>query len=174
MNKLDVNKANVPYGISAFMLKATAKSIAPPLAQLFNLSLASGKFPEMWKIASIVPIPKSGDKSDPSNYRPISLLSIVSKLLEKIVYAILWDHLLEHSPISDRQWGFQRGKSTTTALLSATHDWLSLLDRQCDVLCDFRKASIVFHTKFYCLELVSHQLFSNGYVAFSVIGNSMF
>ena len=143
MNKLDVNKANGPDGISAFMLKATARSIASPLAQLFNISLASGKFPEMWKIASIVPIPKSGDKSDPSNYRSISLLSIVSKLLEKIVYAILWDHLLEHAPISDRQWGFQRGKSTTTALLSANHDWFSLLDRQCDVLCvffDFRKA----------------------------------
>ena len=59
------------------------------------------------------------------------------------MYEILWDHLLEHAPISDRQWGFQRGKSTTTALLSATHDWFSLLDRQCDVLCvffDFRKA----------------------------------
>ena len=59
------------------------------------------------------------------------------------MYAILWDHLLEHAPISDRQLGFQRGKSTTTALLSATHDWFSLLDRQCDVLCvffDFRNA----------------------------------
>ena len=143
MNKLDVNKANGPNGISAFMLKTTAKSIAPPLAQLFNLSFPTGKFPEIWKIASIVPIPKAGDKSDPSNYRPISLLSIVSKLLEKIVYAILWDHLLEHAPISDRQWGFRRGESTTTVLLSATHDWFSLLDKQCDVLCvlfDFRKA----------------------------------
>ena len=68
MNKLDVNKTNGPEGISAFMLKATAKSIAPPLAHLFNLSLASGKFPEMWKIASIVPIPKSRDKSDPPDY----------------------------------------------------------------------------------------------------------
>ena len=180
MNKLDVNKANGPDGISAFMLKATARSIASPLAQLFNISLASGKFPEMWKIASIVPIPKSGDKSDPSNYRPISLLSIVSKLLEKIVYAILWDHLLKHTPISDRQWGFQRGKSTTTALLSATHNWFSLLDRQCDVLCvffDFRKAfDSVPHKQLLekLSRIVSHQTFSHGYVAISVTENSMF
>ena len=61
MNKLDVNKANGPNGISAFVPKETTRSISSPLAQLFNLSLASGKFPEMWKIASIVPIPKSVD-----------------------------------------------------------------------------------------------------------------
>ena len=143
INKLDVNKANGPDCISTFMLKATASSIASPLAKLFSLSLTTGKFPKMWKIASIVPIPKLGNKSDPSNYRPVSLLSIVSKILEKIVYSLLWDHLLDTAPISDCQWGFQKGKSTTTALLSTTHEWCSQLDQQHDVLCvflDFKKA----------------------------------
>ena len=142
-NKLDINKANGPDCISAYMLKATAGSIASPLAKLFNLSLTTGKFPQMWKTASIVLIPKSGDKSDPSNYRPVSLLSIVSKLLEKIVYSLLWDHLTEHAPISACQWGFQKGKSTTTALLSTIHDWCSLLDKHYDIACiffDFKKA----------------------------------
>ena len=119
------------------MLKATAGSIASPLAKLFNLSLTTGKFPQMWKTASIVPIPKSGDKSDPSNYRLVSLLSIVSKLLEKIVYSLLWDHLTEHAPLSDCQCGFQKGKSTTTALLSTIHDWCSLLDKHYDIACVF-------------------------------------
>ena len=126
INKLDINKANGTDSISTYMLKATASSIASPLAKLFNLSLTTGKFPQMRKTASIVPIPKSGDKSDPSNYRPVSLLSIVSKLLEKIVYSFLWNHLTEHAPISDC---FQKGKSTTTALLSTIHDWCSLLDK---------------------------------------------
>ena len=60
------------------------------------------------------------------------------------MYSLLWDHLLDNAPIiSDCQWGFQKGKSTTTALLSTTHEWCSLLDQQHDVLCvflDFKKA----------------------------------
>ena len=74
ISQLDTNKANGPDGISAFMLKSTASSIASPLAKLFSCSILTGKFPTIWKIASIVPIPKSGHKNDPSNYRPISLL----------------------------------------------------------------------------------------------------
>ena len=80
---------------------------------------------------------------NPSHYRPVSLLSIVSRLLERIVYCIVWDHMLNHSPLSDCQWGFQKGKSTTTALLSTIHDWYSLLDKRNDILCvffDFKKA----------------------------------
>ena len=143
LSGLDTSKANGPDGISAFMVKATASSIASPLAKLFTLSLTTGRFPRMWKFASIVPIPKSKCKNDPSNYRPVSLPSIVSKLLEKIVYSLLWEHLLEHAPISDCQWGFQKGKSTTTALLFTTHEWHTLLDRQQDVISvffDFKKA----------------------------------
>ena len=137
---LDINKANGPDGISAYMLKATAESIVYSLAKRFSPSLSSGKFPVLWKSASIVPIPKSTSKSD---YRPISLLSIVSKLLERYVYSLLWEHIIEHAPLSDSQWGFQKRKSTVLSLLLATHEWHSLMDRQKDVMCvffDFQKA----------------------------------
>ena len=140
---LDTDKANGPDGISAYMLKATATSIASPLAKLFSLSLRTGKFPKLWKLAHVVPIPKADNKSDPSNYRPVSLLSIVSKILEKIVYTRLWEHIVEHAPLSDCQWGFQKQRSTTTALLFTTHEWYSFLDKQKDVICvffDYRKA----------------------------------
>ena len=86
--KLYTNKASGPDCISAHMLKATTSSIPLPLTTLFNLSLSTGKFPDIWKLAGVVPIPKSKDKNDPCNYRLISLLSIVSKILEKIVYSI--------------------------------------------------------------------------------------
>ena len=78
INALDTNKASGPDNISAFMLKATAESIAEPLAKLFTLSLSKGKFPKLWKTAGIVPIPKSTNKSksDPTEYRPISLLPL--------------------------------------------------------------------------------------------------
>ena len=111
------------------MLKATANSIAEPLSMLFNHSLSTGRFPELWKVANVIPISKSGDKGKACNYRPVSLLSIVSKLFEKIIYSIIWNHLYEHSLISDCQWGFLRGRSTTNTLLTATNDWCSLLDK---------------------------------------------
>ena len=138
---LDISKANGPDGISAYMLKATAESIASPLAKLF--SLQGSILPCGNQLYSIVPIPKSTNKSNPSDYRPISLLSIVSKLLEKYVYSRVWDHLIEHAPLSDYQWGFQRGKSTVSSLLCVTHEWHSLIDQQKNVICvffDFQKA----------------------------------
>ena len=105
--------------------------------------MSEGKFPTLWKSARLVPVPKSGDKADASNYRPISLLSVVGKLLEKYVYSLLWNHLQEHAPLSTNQWGFQSGKSTVTSLLAVNYDWQSILDQQGSVMCiffDYRKA----------------------------------
>ena len=86
---IDMTKSNSPDGISARMLKATVGSITPAVTKLFNMSIKSGKLPNEWKLALVTPIPKSDNKSDPANYCPISLLSILSqlsilsKLLEK-------------------------------------------------------------------------------------------
>ena len=110
ISSLDVNKASGLDKISARMLKGTAPSITPMITALFNMSLSTGIFPDSWKSSLIVPISKHGDSSNPGNYRPISLLPIVSKLLEKHVY----DLLCEHFDISDQQWGFQARKSTTS------------------------------------------------------------
>ena len=84
---LDTNKASGPDGISGKMLKGTAISITPVLTELFNLSLTSGRIPSKWKLSSVVPIPKSSGSADnPSNYRPISLLSVVSKIMERHIF----------------------------------------------------------------------------------------
>ncbi len=80
LSKLDIKKAN---DISARMLKETASSITSMVTQLFNISITLGELPNEWKTARVSPIRKSGDLSDPENYRPISLLSLLSKLLEK-------------------------------------------------------------------------------------------
>ena len=99
------------------MLKNTASSIAPSITDLFNYSLQCGQLPAQWETAMIVPIPKSTNKSDHGNYRPVSLTCILCKLLEKLVWQLC-----------DNQWGFRSGRSTTTALISATHYRYCALD----------------------------------------------
>ena len=87
--------------------------------------------------ALVTPISKSGDKSDPNNYRPISLLSLLSKLLEKHIYNCIMKHIKDQSPISEKQWGFMKGKSTTGALLTAVESWHSELESGNDVCAVF-------------------------------------
>ena len=143
LESLDVSKSTGPDGISARMLKAVVHSIAPSVTRLVNQSLESGCFPVLWKMSNIVPIPKAGESTNPCNYRPISLLSILSKLLEKHVASLLADQIQNNSFISDFQWGFLPGRSTTSALLSVTNDWHKCLDSGyeiCSIFLDLRKA----------------------------------
>ena len=80
LTSLDVTKASGPEGISARMLKATAAAITPVVTNLFNLSISTGSFPQAAKSSVAVPVLKSTDHTLPSNYRPISLLAILSKV----------------------------------------------------------------------------------------------
>ena len=122
LSSIDPTKYSGPDSITPKMLKSTAAAITPFVPRLFNLSLMLGKLPTEWKTARVVPIPKSSQTSDPSNYRPVSLLSILSKLLEKHIQSHLLDHLADNCPLSDKQWGFfLKGRSTTGALLSAVY-----------------------------------------------------
>ena len=95
--------------------------MTPAVTKLFNnfMSISLGVLPDEWKIARVSPVPKSSTRSDPTNYRPISLLSVLSKLLEKHMRDILLDYLTQFSLISVQQWGFCREKSATCALLAA-------------------------------------------------------
>ena len=143
LNSLNTTKANGPDGISARMLKNTAPSITPSLTKLLNLSIQSGRFPEAWKLSSVVPIPKGNEHETPSNYRPISLLSVTSKLLERHFHQLITDHLSDNHPLANTQWGFQPAKSTVTALLSTTYDWLEEMEAGrdiCSVFLDLKKA----------------------------------
>ena len=129
LQQLDTSKSSGPDGISAKMLKGVASSLAPVLVQIFNLSILDAKVPSQWKFSRVVPIPKgSSTNPSPSNFRPISLLSITSKLLEKVIHSRVMSYLEESSPIATNQWGFLPGRSTTHALLSAVHHWMSEME----------------------------------------------
>ena len=140
---LDVSKANGPDGISARMLKFTAASITPSVTKLFNHSISRAQLPTQWKKSAIVAIPKTSDTSTPANYRPISLLPLLSKLLERHFHGLIIQHLQLHQILSDLQWGFLEGRSTVTALIKCTDDWLKTLEdggEVCTVFFDYRKA----------------------------------
>ena len=143
LESIDVSKSNGPDKISGRMLKATALSIAPSITKLFNLSIKLGCVPQTWKMSNVVPIPKLGDRTSPTNYRPISLLSVLNKVLERHIYDQIAIHLETNHPLSNSQWGFRSGRSTVTALLETTHNWYQCLEAGKEVTAvffDLRKA----------------------------------
>ena len=143
LSSLDITKASGPDGLSARMLKSTATSITTSVTKLFNLSISKCRVPMMWKKSAIVPIPKASDVSSPSNYRPISLLPLLSKLLEIHFHSLITQHLRSRLIFSDSQWGFTEGRSTVTALIKCVDDWLKMMEEGkeiCAVFFDYRKA----------------------------------
>ena len=116
---LDITKAKGPDKISNALLKNLFDSIPKSLHSLFNHIANKCVFPTKWKISKIVPIFKDGDKQLPSNYIRISLLSTVSKLLEKLIYNKSVPFLT--NTISNTQHGFRRRRSTTTNLIEYLH-----------------------------------------------------
>ena len=118
LNSLHINKSSGPDRIPNKLLKMTVILIAEPLTTLFNKSLKLGKFPSPWKKACITPIFKQkGSSSDPHNYRPISLLPNLSKILEKLVFNRIYAHLTENKLLTEKQSGYRPGHSTQLQLL---------------------------------------------------------
>jgi retron-type reverse transcriptase len=91
--------------------------IMEPLLHIYNLSFLSGAVPNKLKVAKVIPIYKKGDPTHPENYRPISLLNIFDKILEKLMYSRLYKHLATNNILYDYQFGFRKGHSTALAIL---------------------------------------------------------
>ena len=103
--------------------------MAGPLMNILNASLQRAIFPNDWKLAKVTPIFKEGKKADCGNYRPISVISAVAKLFEKLVYQQLSSFLRLNSILVEQQSGFRYQHSTETALLRETNEWLFNMDR---------------------------------------------
>ena len=104
-------------GLTGHILKLLASVIVRPLVHLTNLCLQEGKFPENLKNALVIPIYKSGDKTLPQNYRPISLISNISKIIERVLHKRIYDFLESEKLISKTQFGFRKGHSTEHAVI---------------------------------------------------------
>lgn len=143
LSSLDIASAPGGDGISARLLKHCATSLSLPLSLIFERSFATHSLPGCWKEALVTPVFKKGDKHDPNNYRPISLIPIISKICEKIIHEKILHFALSNRIIPDNQHGFLPGRSVITNLLSCVNDWSTMLDSQVpvDILyLDFSKA----------------------------------
>ena len=129
IDKLDGNCSPGPDDFRSILLKGLKHVICYPLSILFTKMFNFGDVPNDWKKAIVKPIFKKGSASDPNNYRPISLTSVVCKVFETIIKNQLLDYLNENSLLSREQHGFLSKHSTTTNLLESLNDWTSSWDK---------------------------------------------
>ncbi|XP_012559625.2 uncharacterized protein LOC105845916 [Hydra vulgaris] len=119
LSNLSVDKTVGLDGVSAYVLKNCSDSFPIPLSAIFQKSLDNGCCPKVWKIANVTPLFKNESRLDPGNYRPISLTSVVCKVMEKILHDTIINHLVEHSLISKNQHDFINKKACVTNLLES-------------------------------------------------------
>ena len=126
---LKTNKGSGLDNTTCRLLKSSADLSAPSLTYIFNLSLSTGTFPQEWKTAKVVPLHKSGPPDQVNNYRPISILPVVSKILEKEVHKQLYSYLIDNNLLNPCQHGFRSKRSTHTALINVVDQWLNSIDK---------------------------------------------
>ena len=133
LKNLKIDKATGKDQIPNRVLKVCHAELASPLCRLFKLSLENATFPSQWKNAYVVPLHKRDSKSDPSMYRPISLLSNISKVMEAVIAKSMQKFFLRHNLISNRQFAFRPKHSTSDVLTILSQHWSSALDEGSEV-----------------------------------------
>jgi hypothetical protein len=159
LKNLDVSKAIGPDGISPRVLKECAHQIVSPLCHIFNMSLRTGILPGDWLKANVVPVFKKSDKQQVENYRPVSLLCVCGKVMERAIFNTVFPVIKKQ--LYHLQHGFVKGRSTTTQLLTVFHEISSVLDNagQVDMIyLDFSKA----------FDSVSHKLLVHKLQSFGI------
>ena len=116
INNLDLNKSPGHDEFTAKFLKISHNIISPTLCEIFNICIKKGEYPNLLKIAKVLPIFKKGSKTQVSNYRPISVLSCINKIFEKLLAKRIYSFLEKHQMLYEFQYGFRTGHSTTHAL----------------------------------------------------------
>ena len=143
INKLNSNKSTRSDLPKIKFLKMSAEIISPALTEILNRCIINGFFPDSLKLAEVIPIHKSGPKNDVNNYRPISLLSPFSKLLETHIYNNLINFLNKNDVIYHNQFGFRNNSSTDLAVINTINDLISSLENRkttCSIFLDLAKA----------------------------------
>jgi hypothetical protein len=144
ISKLNVNKATGPDNISNLILKNTATSLTEPLTKIFNISMRSGIFPEDWKLAHLSPIPKISNPKSKTNFRPISLLSCMSKVMERIIFEEMYQYFMDNNLLIIENSGFKKGDGTVNQLIHIVHNIYKGIDQKHDICMIFLDISKAF------------------------------
>ena len=169
ISSLNINKACGPFSIPNKILILLKQDISLQLADLFNLSFSSGSFPSILKTGKVLPVFQKGSKLQCCNYRPISLLLNVGKILERFMYKRVYNFFSENNNIYDLQFGFRQNDSTSHALINLTENIRQALDNGyigCGIFVDLQKA----------FDTVDHQILLSklDYYGVQGISNNLF
>ncbi len=157
MEKLNVSKASGPDQISYRLLKECAQSLAEPLCRLFDKSFLDGVFPSKWKISNISPVFKKALRHLKENYRPVSLLSCLSKIMERVVFNAMYQYFKLHGLLTERNSGFKERDSTINQLIHLCHNIYNGLDNSRDVCLVFLDVSKAFDKVYHPALMVKLQ-----------------
>ena len=150
IDKISSNKASGD-GLSVRVLKKIAPVFANPLCKLLNLSISKNSFPNQWKIAKVTPLHKGGARNDINNYRPIAVLPILSKILEKHVASSLSVFVRHNNLLYELQSAFRSGHSTETALIRLKDQILENMDND-------EVTGLVFIVLRKAFDVIDHEL----------------
>ena len=154
LNNLKDKITRTPEGVPPYVIKRIAPAILHFLTFFFNASLKTGFIPSQWKQAIVVPVFKKGDQNQPNNYRPISLTSTFSRIMESILHQIILSHLLNNDLISPNQFGFLPEKSPCSQILSCLYEWIT-------AYCEGETTHIFYADISKAFDTVSHKKLVN-------------
>lgn len=129
LDSLNGNQAPGPDGIPSIVLKKCSNTIAGPLCSLFFKCYKAKEYPLSWRSAIVQPIPKKGNKTEPKNYRPIAITSVLAKTMEKVINAKIMRFLADTQQLSDHQYGFRSQRSTGDLMTYVTHKWYDTIHK---------------------------------------------
>ena len=164
LKNLNPNKAHGPDAIPSRVLKELHKELSLPLSTLFNKSITEGVIPKDWKEANVTAIFKKGSRSDPSNYRPVSLTCVTCKVLESLIRDVIVEYMSGYKLYLDCQHGFRQKRSCITQLLEVMEDLTNMIENRntIDIIyLDFRKAFDTVPHERLLLKLKSYGISGN-------------
>ena len=158
-------KATGIDGLSVKLLKLTFNHVGGILHFIFNQSISSGTFVDAWKRARVVPLYKAGDENLVNNYRPVSILPIVSKIIERHVFNSFYEYLSTNKLVTDSQSGFRPSHSCETALNGLTDIWFKNMD-------DGKLTGVLFIDLRKAFDTVNHTVLLHKLLSYGICHNT--